>query len=239
MKTRHFYLMLILFTNCFISCKRDEEVTDINTVTSSISGYISNYSDNLDLIDSIYCYNDDILLDKCKVDSDGRFTISLPVTPPNYEKITSKFPSNIISDTTALINNSHTFWFFSSLGFEIKINNKESGYLTKSNGTFPYNNDYSGFLKNYSCSNFIYCDKLTKIIGLNVNEKVDDYISTSSFNLTLNKGWNEFTYTMVIDSVLDLQNISTGISIKTGKTEQTFSNTNMPSLQWRFIKTLK
>jgi hypothetical protein len=170
-----FYCMAILS-----GCKKSEDSSD-NICTmlpnNTIQGSIHNFATYSSSIDSIYL-NDgsDHRLGKCKVNSDGSFSIVLSTPPASYLDLISDGMLDGISysDKNAMVCSAAFFYSTKNLIETHTIRYESSLSLP------------------YSEIEFIYCDRTCSMTGSGTatyNSPIPTTL-TMSMNITLNKGWN-------------------------------------------------
>jgi len=209
MKT-FFKVVLFVFVAAFYSCGKDEVSSASSSITSAgvISGTISNYG--VSPVDSIHFNGSNAL-----VSTDGKFskTLSIPKSEDlhNFEALTGIK----ISDVNALVSELEIVPYYNS--------NSGGGELLKTNITenqTPFDGAAS--------SVFIYCDRDVLITGSFSGDAAEivegfDLSGMVTFDLKLNKGWNEVVLTIE------------KISVTTGDVTMKVSS-NIPSdLKWVYV----
>lgn len=215
-KNKNFKWVLLLLCVTFFSCEKKETAEPASSITDNgiISGTIVNYSATA--IDSIitYGYLNTSSIGKCKVSTEGKFTMSLPT--PKLERIGS-VPGLTISDTTALTAMQE--------GIYTNIHGFVTGEIMKCNYTTNTETNVGA-----AFSEFIYMDRPITIKGSeNLTLKNDMFTinETLNYNVILKKGWNEIV-TKIDASALNFAG---------GTITMSATNTRTDDLQWKFFQT--
>jgi len=170
-------LNFILIAQCIIllSCKKDD-IENLGTPSISLSGVLSgNIADySLGLIDSVKLdsYN---MTGKSVVSSDGNFSII--INNPEIYKIGTVSELEV-SDTNAMMAWTATLYAYK--------NEIETGELTKCNYTSLEDQYYEGM----AYSLYWYSDRVITIKGP-MEYQDSTFTSTTNYDITLKRGWNE------------------------------------------------
>lgn len=213
MKTIFKIIVMVLFA-AFYSCQNNAVSTGvINSISSDgiFSGTIVNDSNR---IDSLKVYtDDDVVLGKGAVSSDGKF--SLVLTNPILYKISTRSNGLVVSDTSAMIRTIGVFLTYKSRKF--------SGNINKINF---YDSDSVNAGKSFS--KIIYSDRTFTIKGTIIHSDIySSYDSNqkTNYNVIFKKGWNEI--------VLKIDSFSA--TSKNLTVVQSLSNNITTDLQWRYV----
>lgn len=209
-----FKIILVAVCISFFSCQKngDEKLPTDNSsisIDGVLSGKIVNYVANS--IDSVKARNTDYV-GTSKVLSTGYFSIGL--TLPQLEKIGS-LSGVMISDTTAL-GGSATITSY--------LNSYENGEVIKCN----YAND-SINKPGMAYSSFVYTDRAFTMKGTHEETYMEGDISETSstvYNVTFKKGWNE-----VVTKITSYSSTSNNLTSSVSMT-----NVITSDLQWYFFK---
>jgi len=212
----YFILSLMALSLAFISCNKTADIPGVSSsITSNgvISGTVVNNVANI--IDSISVVGNG-LIGKSLLSSTGQFSFTINI-PSNFSlyPIGNEGSGVTVSDSTAL-----TAAFQGIYSYKKGI---MSGVLLKINSTTDSLNKAG-----ISVSYFVYSDRVVKMLGTHISTETINgitYKTTSIYNLTLNKGWNEFTCT--VNSYSKIANSYTE--------SDSYSNTIGSDLQWRYF----
>jgi len=212
-----FFLSLLAFSLTFISCSKTAETPlDSSYVLSgTIADYVTNTLDSIKVTGSnnMDIITPDALVGKCKVSSSGGFSFTLS-TPTVLTKNGGE-KGLTVSDTTAMVSNACQFYCYK--------NGIVTGYLVKCN------NKTDSITKGLSISAYTYSDRTFTSKGTTTSMQKysnSSYSRTAIFDLTITKGWNEFTYTVNAFSIGAGYNY-----MESGS----YTSSIVPNLQWRFI----
>lgn len=220
MKTKIKGVYIFLISCLFITGCENVDVTEKGkssiTADGILSGEIVSYTDYE--IDSIKAFesNKSIVLGKGEVSTNGHFSINL--STPTLTKASTGFNAALkYSDLTASVGELDSIFAYK--------NNKIVGCLVRNNYT---NNSRDSI--GLTDIHFIYCDKANTLKGqdqLLYAANSGGYDMTYNFNLTLKKGWTEFS---VILSDIGMHGLNHNTTYKVG-------NVIPLDLKWKYIKT--
>lgn len=204
---KNFAILLTLLTAILSSCHSDSQ--DEPTVDTFISAggllniQLKDYAS--EGIDSVKMYDDNLLLGKCKLTTDGIVLMQLS-QPGNLKKI-GGMGEIYVSDTTALALTLKTLNAYNVDGIQI--------------GTISCDNVYENVAN--EVGRLMYCDRDLKIKGSTESASTNPYIPSSKtiYDMTLKKGWNVIVVTSDVDK-------------NTFSTVQQYSTTIPSDLQWRY-----
>ncbi|MFM2291999.1 MAG: hypothetical protein RIS29_1812 [Bacteroidota bacterium] len=167
-----------------ISCDKKEDAVasaDSSITTSgTITGQITNYSDNSAVLDSVYAEDIDSTNypGSAKIATDGKFSISLKTLPKLLA--ISSMEGVSISDTAALTG---------TVQLNSSVDDGRTGYIVRCNYTNP-----TKVTSGMAASIFVYSDRAVTIKGTYSDIYKDRGITNNEtivYNVKLQKGWNE------------------------------------------------